>query len=92
MHVSDVNDANAGVSQISRRGFAPHQRHTVDGEEDTACEELVFVSAAGMGENRLDLRHRMSGRIADHGSRWDGWPLNYLRVLICARNGDAQLA
>jgi hypothetical protein len=31
----------------------------VDREEDAAGEEFVFVSAAGMRENRLELRHRI---------------------------------
>jgi hypothetical protein len=48
--VADIHDGDLRIVQIGGGGFAPNDGHGVQGEQDTAGEELVFMGAAGMGE------------------------------------------
>ena len=48
--VADIDDSDLWIVQIGGGGFTPDNGHGVQGHQDAAGEELVFMGAAGMGE------------------------------------------
>jgi hypothetical protein len=47
----DIDDGDAGICQVLGGGLAPDDGHGMDGGEQGAGEEFVFMSAAGMSED-----------------------------------------
>jgi hypothetical protein len=58
--VAHVHHRNAGVRQFPGSGLAADNGHAVVGEQDTAGKKLVFVRAAGVGEDQ-GVWHWMNG-------------------------------
>jgi hypothetical protein len=48
---ADIDDGDGRIGEILRGRLATDDGHAVDGGEEGAGEELVLVSAAGMGED-----------------------------------------
>jgi len=57
VRMPDIDDRDGGIGQVGGDGFASHDGHRSNGEEHAAREELVFVRAAGVRENRGKRRH-----------------------------------
>jgi hypothetical protein len=46
-----IDDGDRGISEVGLRSFAPDDGDAVDGHQETAGEEFVFVGAAWMSED-----------------------------------------
>ena len=51
VNVAYVDDADSGIGKIFRGRFTPDDWNGMQGKQNAAGEKLVFVSAAGMGQN-----------------------------------------
>jgi hypothetical protein len=54
---TDIDDSDTCIRKIRLRGFSPHNGHAVNGRQETTRKEFIFMSTAGMSENKLK-RHR----------------------------------
>jgi hypothetical protein len=57
--VADIDDGGGGIGEVGGGRLAAHNGHRVEREENAAREELVFVRAAGMGEERGEGGHEV---------------------------------
>jgi hypothetical protein len=55
--ITHIDDGGGGICEVGGRRFAADERHGVEREEDGAGEKLVFVSAAGVREDRVERIH-----------------------------------
>jgi hypothetical protein len=55
--ITDIDDGGGGSGEVGGRRFAADERHRVEREEDGAGEKLVFMSAAGVREDRGKSGH-----------------------------------
>ena len=49
---TDIDDGDVRICQILRQRFSAHDGHRVNGSEEAASQQLIFMSAAGMGQNK----------------------------------------
>ena len=55
--MTDIDDTGRGIVQVIRGRLATNHRDGVQGEQDAAGEEFVFVGPAWVGQNRVDGSH-----------------------------------
>jgi len=55
--MADIEDGNGGIGEVVGGGLAALDGHGMFREENATGQELVFVRAAGMGENGGESRH-----------------------------------
>ena len=51
---ADIDDGDGGIGEVGRVGIPAFDGGAVGVDEDAAGEEIVFVGAAGVGENGFD--------------------------------------
>jgi hypothetical protein len=61
--VTDVDHGDGGIGEVGSRGLTADDGHGVERDEHAAGEELVFVGAAGMREDRGEREH-------ENGREW----------------------
>ena len=59
VEVSHIHHAECGIVQVVRGGFPTVDGHGMLGEQEAAGEKFVFVGSPGVGEDGVDVRHKL---------------------------------
>ena len=80
--VSHVDHTKGRVSEVSFGGVAPENRHRMQGQEDTAREELILMGTAGMSKEGGDWGHGANVGRWESGGNGGSCSLEHKRAVM----------